>query len=203
MESEIPVLDWLNLPEGAQTISLWDPLHDADLQNITSDLLDRTMRLEFDNSYIRKFYHLPDDLKFVLLLEGVQSARIDRWAIWPGKFYIPDNTSHEEQKKLVAEYQSKWRNESMSWSFFEAELSAKKIEAEVSHAILAKWNDRKCALKIELHINDDTYHEIGLRSEDLKVLRTDGVSFSLEQFIRLGESYWQAFADRRISSGTS
>jgi len=37
-----PVVDWINLPEGTESVSLRDCLHDALIVSISSDLLHRT-----------------------------------------------------------------------------------------------------------------------------------------------------------------
>ena len=38
MDDKETTSDWVNLPEGADTLSLWDTLHDGDLLQIESDL---------------------------------------------------------------------------------------------------------------------------------------------------------------------
>ncbi|MES2220571.1 MAG: hypothetical protein V4587_06360 [Acidobacteriota bacterium] len=202
MEDEIPALDWLHLPEGARTTSLWDSLHDGNLLVLTSDRLERSIRLEFDVPYLRDFHHLPVTLRFVLLLDGVKSARIDKSVMWPGDDPILDGASFEEQRRLVKEYQSKWRNESSSWSAFEAGLTSEKIDVEVSDATLAERNGREFALKMIIKIDDATFHVVNFRMEGFTLLRSDGVDFGVEKFLALGAEYWEAFAKRRGRQST-
>jgi hypothetical protein len=197
MEDEVSALDWLHLPKGARTTSLWDSLHDGNLLDLTSDLLKRSIRLEFDVPYIRDFHHLPATLRFVLLLEGVESARIDRSVVWPGDGPILEGASFEEQRRLVREYQSKWRTESFSWNVFEAELASGKIDVEVSDATLAERNPSEFALKMIIKIDDATFHTVNFRMGGFTLLRSDGGDFSLEKLLMLGDEYWQAFANRR------
>jgi hypothetical protein len=78
------------------------------------------MTLSCEIEHLRSFNGLPEGLKFVLSLDGVQSARVLRYAIWPGEFTIPPGVSREEEARLVADYQAKWREESVAWSEFEA-----------------------------------------------------------------------------------
>jgi hypothetical protein len=47
-----------------------------------------------------------------------------------------------------------------------------------------------------MHVDDETYPELFLHAEGLTILKNDGESLSLEQFLKLGESYWEAFAAR-------
>jgi len=189
------VFDWVNLPVGATEESLWDSLHDADLKLVTSNRLDRTIQLVFDIQYLREFHKLPEDMRFLLLLNGVRSARITQSAPWPGEFYAPKDSSREIESALIADYQSKWRDESFSWSEFEAKLSGEHT-AEVYSAAYVIGPDGGFALRLVMHVDDETYPELFLHAEGLTILKNDGESLSLEQFLKLGESYWEAFAAR-------
>src|SRR5580693_3440769 len=110
--------DWLNLPSVASAVSLWNSLHDAQIVSICSNLLERTMDLFCEIEHLSKFHKLDEGFQFILHLEGVQSARVLRYAVWPGGCSILDGLSVEEQRKIVAEYQAKWREESASWNEF-------------------------------------------------------------------------------------
>src|SRR5256885_349289 len=58
---------------------------------------------------------LPPDSQLLLGLDGVQSARVDHYAVWPGEFSVPAG-AREEEARLIAEHQSNCREESVSWS---------------------------------------------------------------------------------------
>ena len=76
--------DWVNLPKGAAIVSLWDCLHDARLVSLSSNLVERTVSLSCQIEHLRSYHQLPEGVQFVLKLDGVQSARVVRSAIWPG-----------------------------------------------------------------------------------------------------------------------
>jgi len=80
-EEQPPLLDWTNLPPGAQETSLWAGLHDAQIVSIQSNLLDRTITLNLESDHLLEFHNLPLDMQFLLRLDGVQSARVvqTRW----------------------------------------------------------------------------------------------------------------------------
>jgi hypothetical protein len=59
----------------------------------------------------------------LLELEGIQSARVFRYSIWPGEVFVPPGVSREEESRLVLEYQAKWREESFSWTEFEKAIT--------------------------------------------------------------------------------
>jgi hypothetical protein len=189
------VLDWVHLPPEATAESFWDSLHDADLKLVTSDRLLRTVRLEFDVRHLLDFHNLPEDLRFVLLLEGVKSARITQSVPWPGEFSVPKGVSREEEHKLIVDYQSKWREESFSWSEFETCLISGHT-AVVLDAESVNGPDAGFALRLVLQVDGDTYTELFLRAERLTIANSEGEAMSLEEFLKLGESYWEAFAAR-------
>src|SRR5208282_3521384 len=116
-------IDWLNLPPTATVVSLWHSLHDAQIVSIRSNLLERTMDFLCEIEHLRKFHKLGEGFQFILHLESVQSARVLRYAVWPGERPILDGLSVEEQRKMVSEYQAKWREESTSWNEFESRIT--------------------------------------------------------------------------------
>jgi hypothetical protein len=201
MPDKDSLVDWLNLPPMASAVSLWDCLHDAEIVSIRSNLLGRTMDLFCEIDHLREFRKLDEGFQFILHLEGVQSARVLRYAIWPGGCSIPDGLSVEEQRKIVAEYQAKWREESQSWSEFESRITHEDEQVfDVSDAALAKSASGPFALKLCGHLNYATYREAYLRFETLKISGSDGKQFELEEFQRLGGKYWEAFSNRAKST---
>jgi len=201
MPDEGSPIDWLNLPPAASAVSLWDSLHDAHVFSIRSNLLERTMDLLCEIEHLNQFHKLDEGFQFILHLEGVQSARVLRYAMWPGGCSIPDGLSVEEQRKIVAEYQAKWREESASWNEFESRITREDEQVfDISDAALAMSPRGSFGLKICGHLNYASYHEAYLRFETLKISGSDGKQFELEEFQRLGEKYWEAFSNRAKST---
>src|SRR6266851_9819260 len=91
------IVDWMNLPHGVPEVSLWAGLHDAQIVSIQSNLLERTVTLNLESDHLLEFHKLPLDMQFLLQLEGVQSARVVHFALWPGEFSIPSGATAEEQ----------------------------------------------------------------------------------------------------------
>lgn len=69
-------LDWVHLPPGAEIVSLWHVLHDAEVVSIRSDLITRKTWMSFDISQVREFHSLPPDTSFTFELSDVSSARV-------------------------------------------------------------------------------------------------------------------------------
>jgi hypothetical protein len=187
------IVDWVNLPTGTSTISLWEALHDGDLLAIESDLLARTVSLRFDVGYIRRFHQLPEGTQFIVSVEGAQSVRAVRYVPWPGGCPIPEGTPNEEQSILIAEYQRKWREESQSWNDFER-LSRNPVGLRVSNASLC-LGTHVVALQLGLHVARDSYAEAYIRGEAITFSIGES-KVTLEEFIAFGGAYWDAFANK-------
>ena len=187
------VVDWVNFPDGIPTLSLWDALHDGDLLSIESDLLARTITLRFDVGYVRDFHRLPEETRFVIIVAGVQSVRAFHSVLWPGGCQIPPGTPRDQENIIIAEYQRKWREESLSWTDFER---LNENDLEVADATLGR-----CPNVVAFHF--------GLLAEDHYVtvyIRGEGATFhvgekqvTLEEFVEFGEAYWDAYAKRAES----
>ncbi len=199
-EDEVPVSDWVNLPQDLLTEHLDASLHDAEIVSIRSNLFQRTISIRCDIGHLRRFHRLPDGFQFILELEGVQSARVFRYSIWPGEFSVPSGVSHEQESRLVLEYQAKWREESLSWTDFE-EVVTRECEQvlDIADATLATLKG-SVALRLRGHLNYTTYHEVFLRAEKLTILGSDGRIFGLREFQELGEAYWEAFSRLRTTT---
>jgi hypothetical protein len=196
------ILDWLNLPPDSEPTSLWDCLHDAQIVSIRSALLERAMTLSCDIEHLRTFSQLGEGFQFVLHLEGLKSARVLRYSVWPGAFSVPAGASREEESRLVADYQSKWREESASWQDFEASVSRENEQVfDISDAAIATRLAGVVAIRLCGHLNYASYHEVFLRAERLVILGSDGRQFEMEEFRKLGERYWEAFSQRSESRG--
>jgi hypothetical protein len=187
--------DWVNLPEGVATLSLWNTLHDGDLLEIESDLLARTVTLKFDVAYVRTFHKLPEQTEFVLMITGVESVRLLGSVKWPGEFCVPMGVSRDEESKLVADYQAKWREESRSWSDFEAMTSC---GVELLDATLARGANT-VALQMGVFTSGrESYLEVFIRGRAIDFSVGDK-PVTPEEFVALGETYWTAFANRALT----
>jgi hypothetical protein len=192
-EEESRIVDWTNLPPGISGVSLWDGLHEAQIISIQSNLLERTVTLNVEIENLRIFYQWPLDMQFVFRLDGVQSARVVKVSIWPGPFTVPPGVSKEEQERLVAEYQAKWREESLNWSDLEKAMTAEhKQVIDIADATLATEKNGAVALRISGLLNYTAYHELFLRAEKLTISRTDAGEIAVAELLKLGDAYWDA-----------
>src|SRR6267154_3327485 len=197
-EEQPPLVDWTNLPPGAQETSLWAGLHDAQIVSIQSNLLDRSITLNLESDHLLEFHNLPLDMQFLLRLDGVQSARVVQHAGWPGEFSVPAGVSPEEQSRLITEYQSKCREESVSWAELEDALTTEcKQVLDIADATLAASSNNSVALRINGLLNYTEYRELFLRAERLTLTRGDGMDLGIDGLLKMGEAYWDAFEQRK------
>jgi len=201
-EEQTTILDWMNLPHGATVVSLWAGLHDAQIVSIQSNLLERTVTLHLESDHLLEFHKLPLDMQFLLRLDGVESARVVHYAVWPGEFSVPAAVSREEQARLVAEYQSKWREESLSWSELESAVTTEcKQVIDIADATLAASPDNSVALRISGLLNYTSYRELFLRAERLSLSRGDGQDLGIAGLLKMGEAYWDALERQKKQGG--
>jgi hypothetical protein len=195
-DDDTAIVDWANLPQGVITEYL-DALHDAHVVSIRSDLLKRTVSLYCDIEHLRTFYRWPEGFQLILELEGVRSLRVFRYSIWPGEFSVPPGVSREEESRLVLEYQSKWREESLSWPVFEKAIARECEQVlDIADAALAISGD-VVTLRLRGHVNYTVYHEAFLRAAKLTISASDGRTIGLKEFQQLGEAFWEAFSRRQ------
>jgi hypothetical protein len=123
---------------------------------------------------------------------------VTTYAIWPGKFAVPKNASREEEDRFIKEYQSKWREESLDWNDFEKSLQKKECSFTVLDPEFAS-SDQAASIRIGGLLNDK-YHNVFIRARKLTIDRSDGKSLKLDEFIKLGREYWQAFSEGKLKS---
>src|SRR6267154_4447639 len=82
------IYDWMNLPPGAEAVSLWAALDDAQIASLTSNLLKRSVTLHIESDHLLEFHRLLLDMQFLLRLDGVQAARVLHCSVWPGEFSV-------------------------------------------------------------------------------------------------------------------
>src|SRR4051794_15513643 len=105
-----PSVDWVNLPNAVASTSLWESVHDGDLRSIKSEVLQRSLHVAFEVAYL-----YPEDevakASFSFAFEGVQSVRVLKLTIWPGKFEFPDFRDRENSEKSRDEFRRLCRQE--------------------------------------------------------------------------------------------
>jgi hypothetical protein len=189
-------------PHGVPEVSLWVGLHDVQIVSIQSNLLEHTVTLHLESDHLLEFQKLPLEMQFLLRLDGVQSARVVHYAVWPGEFSVPAGVAREEEARLIAAYQSKWREESLSWSALESALSMEcKQVIDIADAALATSADNSVALRISGLLNYTEYRELFLRAERLTLTRGDGQELGIAGLLKMGEEYWDAFERQKKGDG--
>ncbi len=200
-EDKQVILDWVHLPAGVKAGSLWDALHDARLYFVASDPLARTATLCFE------IFYLKDGVTITFNLDGVTSLRATRAARWPGGYERPEGISRGEESRLIAEYQAKWREESLDWTELEAALGSANFSVsdddkdylDISSAYVVQ-NGTETTLHFQGHLQStDLWHELFLRGSHLNVVRSDDGEFSLERLLALGEAWWDGFAEEETN----
>jgi hypothetical protein len=110
-----------------------------------------------------------------------------------GKFIGPENISPEQRENLSAEYYLKWREESFSWTEFEAALATDPLQI-TDAGFVSK--DNQATLRFSGYLNgekfNDIYCDVFVGGRSLSVSRSDGKDFSVDDLVDLGEEYWRS-----------
>ena len=175
------------------SLSLWEALHDADLTQITSDPMERTVTLVVDIDHLREYAGLASGVTWRFVLHLVSVLLVRRWEAWPGQAPVLNGLSIEKQGALVAEYQTKGRKVSLTWSDFEQTISDNGLW--ISDATLCP---RGSEVILEGYGHDnrtDVLYEFELVGGRLQCERTDLHQTSIGDLLELGKTYWNSFSD--------
>lgn len=189
-------MQWIKPPEGAEEVSLWHCLHDGKALSISSDLAAQTVTLAVNVGHLVGG-DFPDELDFLVTLDGVRSVQAMRY-ILPFEFQEPaEEVTRVERSRLIHQYHETYRAESMDWKAFEASLAVEPLD--ISDAALFLADGVAMFVLGGSHEDeqyDDIYCEVCLSGSALRVTRSDGQPFSLEELIARGDRYWEAFSER-------
>ena len=101
----------------------------------------------------------------------------------------------DEHSRLIAEYQRKWRQESLEWTAFEAFLESGTEWIEIMDAALVTANEVS-AVHLEGYAwRDSRWHDVWIRAERFAIARSDGEPFDLAALERINTEYWDKFAE--------
>ncbi len=187
----------INQENNSNETSLWECLHDGDLESVSSDLLARTLTFLIDVPFHWEFHRLPPTSRFRLVLEGVRILEALRFEPWPGQKEIPQSTPWAEaQRQRKREYEM-GRLESTDWSGFVSQVESG-AGYEISHGTLTKRNESTIILMLEVYSSSTThYRELLLQCENVTFSIGQQRQLTLEEFLAFGNAYWEAFAMRK------
>jgi hypothetical protein len=196
-KSDPQLIDWVNLPNAVAPTSLWDSVHDGELRSIKSDVLQRSLDLAIDVPHLHPNEELAK-ASFTFSFEGVQSVRVLRLTVWPGKFEFPSRKDREHYDQRVQEFRRLWRQETESWTAFEAAVNADP-EAEIKDGDIVEQQG-SVAVRLGVQMVSGEWYESFVRAERLTIRNGDSTILTLDDFLALGRAYWERFAARQNPS---
>jgi hypothetical protein len=181
-----------------EVIGLWPCVHDGELLSLSSDLVERTVMLSLRLFYINSFHNLGENATFAFLLTAVSSARAMRHRQWPGEYPISSELPWEEQNRLRHKLYARGRMESIAWSEFENLVASD--EGEIMNGSLTNLSAKEQSLMFEIYFRTpgrEGYLYMTLEFEKLSVLSDEKGPMTIEEYLALGNAYWEAFASRK------
>jgi hypothetical protein len=176
--------NWFQLPKDAESLSLWECLHDGELCSTSSDLRAQTLTLKF------QVEHLVKEVEFIFEMAGVATVLATKHPV-PFEFEEPADATPEVRAGLIREYQKKWRTESVDWQEFESVLQTDPLQITGADFL----RNKECVTLIvggflDGERYDDLYCSIAITARDVQVSRNDGEACDLQAFCELGQNYW-------------
>ncbi len=137
---------------------------------------------------------MSSDSRFRLILKGVHTVEAFKFTSWPGEFTLPLGLSWDESEKLRFACYKKGRLESVDW-----QALAKKLESTEDYKISNATITETGITKITLHLNlmdsrNHDYPEIRISADSLRIFISADQELNLNEFLALGETYWNNFA---------
>jgi len=184
--------------QETESLPLGECLHDARLERIASSPDECVVVFKFDIWHLRTFFCLPEQTRFLLKCVNADLARMGEDVPWPEISYLP-TASEGPEGSAAADWQAVWEKETIGWPELERRLADEPTgPADVLEAVAEKQVDGRWALRMGLHVNDANYPGLYVRCTEMQVSRSDGEPLLLEEFLQMGEDYWEDFADRRL-----
>ena len=180
-----------NEPKTNDDVSLWTCLHDGSLESIASDPMARSLTFVFDVPYIWEFHKHPESSRFHLALGNVSKAVALDHSPWPRELKIPEGLSWEESQKLRWDHYAKGRSQSIDWLTTAKKLSTSN-DYDISNATYLEENNQ-VILKLEITDHEDEYSTLEITAETLATSLNGTRELSREEFLSLGNAYWDAF----------
>jgi hypothetical protein len=181
---------------GAQ---LQGTLRDARLERIASSRSARSLIFTIHSPHLNKFHQLPVETRFHLHCADAVWARFGASVPWPGNpFAAPAEPSSQQTPDWSVNWSAEWAGASVSWEDCEQSLAAEPWGPSwIFQAELESLGPNDSALRLGLQANEEDWPGLYVRMAQLHITANDGRSWSLREFIDLGEDYWEDFAERR------
>lgn len=170
--------------------SLWTALHDGRIVEIVSDLMARTLTIAVLSPHLAEHAGLPDTARLRLLFERVRSVHASTFRHWPGECESQTGKTWAEKESIVAAYQAKGREETVSWD--EVERTAATVDD--LHILEAELDQAEDLTTVSMSCHtSDAWFGIRVTAGVFGIDGTDGFPEGMEAVVALGEGYWKAF----------
>ena len=192
-------VDFTHGPPDLEPSSTPSSLHDGMLERIEVDPRARTVSLWVDVEYLRRFAGLPEDVRFGIVISGVNAMRATRWRFHPDPFERREGEPGAEQSARVVAWQALGQAVSADWDETVRAIAARRMDVQDGTMLSSEG---AAALRLSGPVGDDdawntsTWVQIEIAGGAIRWSRSDGAAWSADELDALSRRYWNTFAVR-------
>lgn len=186
--TEAPDVDWDSATASAELFDLHAVFHEGTLEMITDARDRRRVALRIDAPGPRRLAAMADDVRFLLVIDGVRSVRATEWA--GGDVPRPKAIDDESRRAWIEARQRAGRMESVAWRG----VADGGREMTIEHALVLE-GPGGAAVRVGGRVGADrksVWREIVISGEALFYARSDRAPFDRDALLRLGAAHRDA-----------
>jgi hypothetical protein len=180
-----------DFPQTSESVSLWDCLHDGNIDGVFSDLLAQTVAFVIDVPFHWEFNSLVESTRFRISFAEVLATTALTFLPWPGRHTNLTAADYE----LSQDEARKGRLQSVEW-----DTAFRHIES-TGELLIYDASFIKTQSSSSFHLEGSTdsgdYYELRIEAKQARFFIGDS-EVSLDDFLKFGERYWKAFVNGTI-----
>ena len=185
------------MPDGVyktEELSLWECLHDGDIEQVHSSLMGRSLTIVVDTPFHWEFHKLPADTRFRIVGENVRIAEVFEFEPWLGATELAHGTPWKEAQEQRRQDYEKGRLISADWNAFIAHVDTDE-DYEIMNAELS-FDKPLCVLNLGImSYPNSNYRDVKIHADRFH-FNVGEREVSLQEFQEFGARYWENFAQK-------
>jgi len=185
-------LDWTTPPAPKEFVNVWEAFHDAEVVQIQSDPLARTLDLTIDLGFPAPPFPFPSRVR--LKFQEVSFALVFGWRRWSGP-WGEQSSDPVEREAQIAAFHQKGRVETISLKeiaeFVTGRSKSEILQAEYGCEPGKVWFNASCVSMGEY----DSW-DIKVFGSGVEITDENDQTVTMEQLLEIGRAGWDHWAKK-------